>query len=1414
MNKEITFQECCSFIYAAKQYCLFYDKNVTEELLADFKNNHVLVIEEDKEQYLVAHTENEIIEYRFQHDEFVEENSMSLGFKDSLSNRKASCYAIEIQNLNYFLNANPGTLSTIHEEIDFELALRLRNSFFTSPDVVYVIFMWESGSMLLCQKDDQKDDFFFGHKNELIRDQKALEKIREELGNVPCSLKVLKSKPDENYVDLHPEGEQQSSFDAGMMVVEMDIPRSKPNLEALNNIDTTKEDSIVTLDEPLPPLTSSDMEILSKYGIDTIKKRDLHKGIFEGSVVIRDEELPQLGPDDIEVLKKYGIEIPSGAGLEEEEEEEFLSSKQFVFEESQIPLDEELPSLGHEEVEIFKKYGVEINSEEKTTPRSIREAFEDSVVVKDQELPALNPADVDILHKYGITLTPVTKKEKQIKKVSRTQTSKRVEKPKPPKETFVPPTAKRTPIQQYLTPQNLKIVGASVAALIVIYFALVMYKNYDERQTTISQCNEIISQLDSYTEGVKGQTKEVAGIVGEVTEKFPSNLGFPEPSPKITQEIERIKKQLQQMKDAITEANRLIGEGKEKEAKAFLENKLKSYNEDKYKNEIAKTIDNLKLKANHTLTMAKYMNNIRTQESSVRRVLRKLRENIILFSQLYKSLDTKLTTIEEKYTGEGYPPPPPKSKELAADMKKNLDTWQNDLNKIEQLLFADNLASALENSNTYKDLKSPDGTEAKSMIEDVDQTLRLCEAKAIEKEQKAQYAVLLSGAQKRVGSIETELKTLSADLVALESFGNDLDIPKETKKTLEIKSTAEKEVVDIGKAIDASRNEMYQGNVKKALEIINGVSQDATLLISLKQVRENTADTVKIAQSMKEKSEKGLRVVMLLQKVKKQLLPLTDLTSLLEEKLNYVYTTFEPNRELRRFYRNSKSHVTKANKMIAQLNSVADKVNKKIEQENLDDAIYILQSSMSLASSSENYIAKTQKYLKESETIIEKAEQLKYEKEQTEILRRYIAKITDYTKQMQENIDPLQRQIEMMDTRYPASEGYSEVPQSVKDKLAASVALVKELNNAVEEGKQFKEQKDWDQAKNLLSRYAKESKLTPEFLAEISKYRYEIQDMVTEAMKIGSNKDKVFQIKDTLQVLRDRRNAFEGMIENMQDAINNWDKKYAEDYFVRPPKTVIGILPRADIEYKELFDVIADGEEGLQTGEYDNSLRSLTSYMRDVNSVLPATKVASEDLKEAQEKNEKILTDDDYKAEILEERKLAAELKEVRKEWKQSPGVWYDNIQNEIKTINSMMSEIRRARPHPQVMDGLSRGLNQINNIPDEMAELGVMVYKIERAKKRSVEEILQEKQENTFNPVDKKQISRIINFLQTKKIEVKDIEDQMARLRNGVQALPEKINTSEKNKAVGNLFNPMGVIFRKYEETFKAVQSELTKLR
>ena len=193
MNKEITFQECCSFIYAAKQYCLFYDKNLTEELLADFKNNHVLVIEEDKEQYLVVHTENEIIEYHFVNDAFVEENSMSLGFKDSLGDRKASCYAIEIQNLNYFLNANPGTLSTIHEEIDFELALRLRNSFFTSPDVVYVIFMWESGSMLLCQKDDQKDDFFFGHKNELIRDQKALEKIREELGNVPCSLKVLKS---------------------------------------------------------------------------------------------------------------------------------------------------------------------------------------------------------------------------------------------------------------------------------------------------------------------------------------------------------------------------------------------------------------------------------------------------------------------------------------------------------------------------------------------------------------------------------------------------------------------------------------------------------------------------------------------------------------------------------------------------------------------------------------------------------------------------------------------------------------------------------------------------------------------------------------------------------------------------------------------------------------------------------------------------------------------------------------------------------------------------------------------------------------------------------------------------------------------------------------------------------------------
>ena len=144
------------------------------------------------------------------------------------------------------------------------------------------------------------------------------------------------------------------------------------------------------------------------------------------------------------------------------------------------------------------------------------------------------------------------------------------------------------------------------------------------------------------------------------------------------------------------------------------------------------------------------------------------------------------------------------------------------------------------------------------------------------------------------------------------------------------------------------------------------------------------------------------------------------------------------------------------------------------------------------------------------------------------------------------------------------------------------------------------------------------------------------------------------------------------------------------------------------------------------------------------------------------------------------------------------------------------MSQIRRARVHPQVMDGLNRGLNQMSNIPDEIADLGVMVYKIERSKKRSVEKIMKEKQEKTFNPVQKKQVSSIINFLQTKKIEVRDIEDQMARLRNGVRTLQDKINTSAKieNKDVGNLFNPMGIIFRKYEETFKAVQSELTKLR
>ncbi|WP_372366290.1 hypothetical protein [Candidatus Uabimicrobium sp. HlEnr_7] len=1420
MNKEITFQECCSFIYAAKQYCLFYDKNLTEELLADFKNDHVLIIESDKEQYLVVHAENEIIEYHFANDTFVEENSMSPSFKDSLVDTKAACYAVGIKNLNYFLNANPGTLSTIHEEIDFELALRLRNSFFTSPEVVYVIFVWTNGSTLLCQKDDQKDNFFFGDAQELIRDQKALEKIREDLGNIPCSLKVLKSEPDEDYIEISPDV-QQNSFDAGMMVVEMDIPRSKPNLDAIGNDQVIGEDSIVTLDEPLPPLTSSDMAILSKYGIDTIKKKDLHKGIFEGSVVIRDEELPQLGPDDIEVLKKYGIEIPTGGQIQEEEEEEFLSSKQFVFEESQIPLDEELPSLGHEELEIFEKYGVAINQEEKTTPRAIREAFEDSVVVKDQELPALSADDFNILNKYGITLAPVSK-EKQTQKISRTQTSKRVQKPQiskdqsPQKAPTSPSQKKRFPIEQYLTKQNIIIVLSSIIALLVIYWGMVLYKNYDERQTTITECNNVIVQLDSYTEEMKKKTSEVTVIVQEVTKKFPSKLGFPEPSPRITTEIKRIDQEIVGIKDTITEANRLIAENKEKEALTFLQNKFKGYSQEEYKNEITKTIDNLKLKANHTLSMAQYMNNIRIQESSVRRVLRKLRENIILFSQLHKSLDSKLSILQEKYPeSNGYPSAPQRSSQLAVSTKKDLDKWGSALQKIEKLLFTGSLTAALKQSNTYKNLSSPDGTEIKNMIESVDQTLVICETEATKKERRRQYLVLLQGSTKSLTTIKSELDILSADLVTLQSFDQALDIPKENQETLAIKNKAEQETSRLKQAIENSRSAAHQGDFEKAIAILDEVSEETNLLISLKQVRQSTADTVKIAQSMKQKSEKGLRVVILLQKIKKQLLPLTDLTSLLQEKVNYVRTNFDPDRESRQFYRASKPLVEKSNRMVARLNSISNNINKKIEQENLDDAIYILENSLSLASDSEKYITKIKRYLQEAERVIKRAQLIKYEKQQTEKLSAYITKIKDYLGQMQENIDPLKRQIEMMESRYPVSEGYSEVPKLVKSKLASSISLVASLNNAIKDGQKLKNNKEWDKANNLLRRYAKESKLTPEFLAEISKYRYEIQDMVTEAMKIGNNKNKVFQIKDILQVLRDRRGAFKGMIQKMSETINTWDKKYPDDFFFKPPKGALSILPESDIEFKELDDVIADGEEGLQTGEYDNSLRSLTSYMRDVISVLPATKVAWENLKKTQKKNEKLLNDDSFKTQIVAQRQQEAVLQKIKQEWRKSPGSWYSNVQSEIKTIKSMESNIRRARIKAPILDSLNGNLNLIKNIPIEMAELGVIVYKIKSEKGRSAEDILQEKYNSANAPLAKRKIQLTLNFLRTKTIDV-DVDSHSTRLRKSVVTMRNKINSFQplENKDVSNAANAMRLILKIFKDSFQEIESELTRLR
>ncbi|HPY74594.1 MAG: hypothetical protein KBC30_04230 [Planctomycetes bacterium] len=323
--EKLTFRESRKFIEALKKRAVFLGAKgheVRSKLEEQDLNEKVIIATSKKHRLILVATEEGFEGFHFNENEL--ERYEILGSFDAYlqESYNFSIFEIDTQKLSLFLKSTPKSLITLHEDIDFELGLRYRTSLNT-PDVQVIIYYWQTGPMLLIYKKNGKEVISLSEARSNIEGEEAIQRIQSQYKTVPCTMKVLRSEiqgtivtsSKTSAITLDPDLKNTQRYEKDLLVLPFEdddeailtssiFEESKVSMTAQESL-LYNEDSV---EETLYNEDSVETSEMMKEELPEMMEEELPE--LEDSVVMSAEELPELGPEDLDIFKKYGIEAP------------------------------------------------------------------------------------------------------------------------------------------------------------------------------------------------------------------------------------------------------------------------------------------------------------------------------------------------------------------------------------------------------------------------------------------------------------------------------------------------------------------------------------------------------------------------------------------------------------------------------------------------------------------------------------------------------------------------------------------------------------------------------------------------------------------------------------------------------------------------------------------------------------------------------------------------------------------------------------------------------------------------------------------------------------------------------------------------------------------------------------------------
>ncbi len=1416
MNTQLIFEDCLQYVRALKQECLFCSEKghqLTHSIPTKL-DEQVLMIVSKNRQMIVLPERDGLVKYEFNKGKFEKKDILLTVAPYRNQYYEFSLYGIDLKKLYAFLHSSPETLKLVHEGIDFELALRLRKKFLSASDVIFVIISWEKAPFLLCSQEKRGEEFYrIGDVREILTNNDALSAVRMKYASLPCAMKVLRS------------GEVQST------------PKSKAKSVITSRPTLSKEASVVTLDKPLPELSPEDLTVLSKYGI---QMPDASK---EESIVLRDNELPALTPEDLTVLGKYGIVMDDGeSGLGEDS---FQAS--FVLEESQVPLDKKIPQLGKDERDVLQKYGVQLEEGRSTSSREIRSSFESSSL---DELPELNSMDINVLKKYGIALQPENeisqKKPRPAKPVS-TEIPK-MKLPEPEWEVFKfygllfdkdkAYTLKeiqdnftkalslgkiRLPVhrnhkvvfQRYqlklptvpLSQRALKMVSwiprryvfLAVGIIILSYVANItfrMYGNYQAYQTKVEECKVTLSTFVDYKGKVENKITQIKNILQVLEKDFPPTRRYPEADPKIKRNLEGLNGKIQIMDEVTDKAEGLLSEEKVDESILWLASQG-----EKKDSEVLAKLDKLHFKANRTLTIAKEVHDLRERETKVRTVLRRLRENIVGYSQKVKPLAENLATIRKEYPEKyDFPQPPPEAGNMLADIQNQIPDWEKSLEKIERSMLNDNIIEALSYSTPYLDISAPRYVDLDDMTEIVREVLEACQEKDYHREKKLDIAEFLDRVKGRLARLAEELKLSQDGIVRLKKWGT----WQGNEKNKFILEQAENEIIALKEIINQSQELVYQGSYDEAQSKLRQQINASTVLPELRQLKGNIFDSIAITQEIETQNQQANQISSLMQNARSQLLPLQDLATSLREKIIYVRENFvsgnsPSSQEFPVFPEKYKQVYAQASKVNKELSKMLTRVQGKLYEKELNQAISLIKNGQPLIENAETWRDSTKKSLEEVENFIENCEAIIAKKERNEKQKQGQALLTVLKTRedsLEKELLTLAKGLEKLNS-FPASLKVSS-PKQAKEVYLQAKEEKNILTQALEKNKKLLSKNQFTQAiSGLREQVAQDSSL-----AFLRQARESVFDAIELAENVQKRTEQAQEITQLMQKAREGLLPLQSSLVQLKQRLSFAQESFPQEKnFPLLSPSYEKTLQEAEKVSFDLYRILEEAKQKLQqnTNSEEEEERLLRIAQRSLENSEPLVRQVSLWRPKAQEALESLDKFISQCEKLIENR--------ARRQQRQVALTYIKELQERRDGIKTELAALIRAY---QILESFPASLNvpkplsQVESIKSQVNErLSSLSTSVSEGEKFLREEKLNKALEHLRSQREARRLLPLIK-------QIKDNILDSIEIAKGLQKQEEQANlvTQLMQSARENLL-PLQDVTRLLQQKLKLVQKE-----